>query len=241
MIIAVIFANAFLALGTDEERPDPEAAALVAEMLSQKPPADLEIKGLLRIRDARGKLSKVPISYTVKLHADRWEGIYETGSTDALPSERLTVVHRGLSPNQYFFQRVSDAVRINGGQITLAGGQSAVPFAGSDFWLGDLGLEFLHWPKQRLVKDAIQIRNHRHCQVLESANPNPADTNYARVVSWVDREYGGLIYAIAYDAAGQKFKIFSLKSFSKGQVTGMEILNEKKDTRTYLELQPEPK
>ena len=126
--------------------------------------------------------------------------------------------------------------------IRLNGEQATIPFAGTDFWLSDLGLDFLHWPKQRLIRyDKPAMRNTRPCKVLESLNPNLAEKNYARVVSWIDAEYGGVIAADAYDSKGKKFKIFSLKSFKKGQVTGMQIRNEKTDTKTYLELQPEPR
>ena len=45
------------------------------------------------------------------------------------------------------------------------------PFAGSDFWaLADLGLEFLYWPEQRLIKK--EIRRGQSCDVLESINPH---------------------------------------------------------------------
>ena len=53
------------------------------------------------------------------------------------------------------------------------------PFAGSDFWLCDLGLEFFHWPQQKVLKKEF----HRQCActVLESTNPNPsADGLFAR-------------------------------------------------------------
>ena len=47
-----------------------------------------------------------------------------------------------------------------------------IPFAGSDFWIADLGLEFFHWPEQKVLKK--EFRRNCSCVVLESTNPNPA-------------------------------------------------------------------
>ena len=111
------------------------------------------------------------------------------------------------------------------------------PFAGSDFSPADLGLEFLHWPAQKLIKG--EMRMGRWCDVLESAHPQPPPGAYARVVSWVDHETGGLIRAEAHDARGRLVKTFSLRNFKKvdgrWQLKEMEIINETADTRTRLE------
>jgi hypothetical protein len=221
--------------------PDPEAAALVAELLSQRPPEDFTLTGRLRISNSKGTLSRLQIKYTVKLHVDRWEGSYEAGPVGALSTERVTVVHHTNSPNQYLHWRAAKPDEASAEAIRLSEEQAAIPFAGSDFLLSDLGLGFLHWPKQRLAKDKVQMRNHRLCHVLESSNPNPANVDYAKVISWIDREFGGLIYAVAYDAVGRKTRVFELKSFTKNQATGMQMWNYRTDTKTYLELQPEPK
>ena len=115
-----------------------------------------------------------------------------------------------------------------------------MPFAGTDFWLTDLGLEFLHWPQQRLVKDAkITMRLGRPCKVLESTNPRPVEGVYGRVISWIDSELGNLIYAEAYDVQNKRYKVFSLNGFKKvngrWQVKDMVLRDDKADSRTHLE------
>ena len=89
----------------------------------------------------------------------------------------------------------------------------SIPFAGSDFWLCDLGLEFFHWPQQKVVKKEF----HRQCActVLESTNPNPAPGSYSRVVCWIDEDSLGIVEAFAYDAKGNKLKNFYPKNFEK--------------------------
>lgn len=86
-------------------------------------------------------------------------------------------------------------------------------FAGSDFTVADLGLEFFHWPQQKVLKKEI----HRSCActVLESTNPNPSTNGYSRVVSWVDTESLGIVEAYAYGVNGKKLKNFYPKDIKK--------------------------
>jgi hypothetical protein len=111
------------------------------------------------------------------------------------------------------------------------------PFANSDFWIADLGLEFLHWPGQKILKK--EFSRGRGCMVLESLNPNPSTTGYSRVVSWIDEESSGIVHAEAYDAQNKLLKVFDPKSFKKvnGQweLQDMEIRNVQTGSRTRIE------
>jgi len=98
-------------------------------------------------------------------------------------------------------------------------------------------LEFLHWPKQRLLKK--QMRHGKSCDVLESINPAPVPGGYARVVAWIMIESPhGIIHADAYDARGEVLKRFDPKSLEKiqgeYQLEEMEIRNRKTDSETVI-------
>ena len=95
----------------------------------------------------------------------------------------------------------------------LAKSDLSFPFCGSDFWFCDLGLEFFHWPQQKVLKKEI----HRSCActVLESTNPNPTPESYSRVVSWVDNDSLGIVEAYAYDVNGKKLKNFYPKDIKR--------------------------
>jgi hypothetical protein len=111
------------------------------------------------------------------------------------------------------------------------------PFANSDFWIADLGLDFFHWPEQKILKH--DMKRGRSCEVLESTNPNSSANSYSRVVSWIDNETLGIIHVEAYDAKGKLLKEFDPKSFKKvnGQweLLEMEIRNDQTGSRTRLE------
>ena len=222
-------------LSPESDRSANEAATLVAELLSQKPPDDITVEGVLKFRDAKDKRSAIPVTYSIKRGPEGWHGTYETAPANG-PRERLVVVHQYPRPNQYLHWPGAEAGQSLGEPKRLSGDQAAIPFAGTDFWIADLGLEFLHWPQQRLVKHRITMRSGRPCKVLESINPKPSATSYARVLSWIDREYGAVIYAEGYDSGGKLWKSFHVKAFRK-EVPEMWILNDKKNTRTGLQLQ----
>jgi len=86
------------------------------------------------------------------------------------------------------------------------------PIAGSDFWVADLGLEFFHWPQQKVLKKEF----HRQCacMVLESSRPY-ASKGYSRVVCWIDEDSLGIVEAFAYDLDGKKLKNFYPKNLEK--------------------------
>jgi hypothetical protein len=119
----------------------------------------------------------------------------------------------------------------------LRGDQAMIPFADSDFWVADLGLEFLHWPEQRLLKK--EMRRGQFCNVLESLNPQLGAVGYRRVVSWLDIDTGGIVHSEAYDAKNKLLKEFDPKEFKKvsgrWELRGMEIRNLKERSRTRLE------
>lgn len=214
---------------------DREALDLARDLLARQP-EDMQLNARLKLRDADGRRTEIPVRYTVISGTEGWQGIYET-LPPARP-EQLIIVHREKQPNQYVHRTGTSSSELSAPRI-LEGNHAAVPFAGSDFWLSDLGMEFLHWPQQRLVRDAkITMRLGRPCKVLESTNPNPTDHTYSRVESWIDVEYGGLIYAVAYDLHGKRFKLFALKGVKdvRGttRITEMEMQNDRADTRTTL-------
>src|SRR5207247_3713899 len=110
------------------------------------------------------------------------------------------------------------------------------PFAQSDFWLMDLGLEFFHWPQQRAIK--AEMRRDRACRVLESLAPSTLRAGYARVHSWRDVQTGGIIQAEAYDRHNKLLKRFAIGSFKKvagqWQLRDMSIRNARTGQQTEL-------
>lgn len=220
-----------------------EGLALVRELISQKPAENMELYGVLKIRDGTGKRSEVPVRYSIKAGELSWQGIYETQATAQTRAEKLVVIHTPDLPNRYLLAQTEGPANSFPDPVVLTNASGAIPFAGSDFWVVDLGLEFLYWPRQQLVKK--EMRKGRACKVVESLNPLPDAGAYRRVLSWLDTETGGLIRAEAYDQDNRLLKEFSVRAFKKvegrWQLKEMEIRNEKTDTRTRLEFDLELK
>ena len=196
---------------------------LVGEILQQRPSENTTNTGVMTMRDAKNKRRQVPVRFEVFATPTNWITIYSAGSSMSNYGS-IKVVHTPNQPNLYF----GNANNPPGDSGQLSPSDLMYPFApGSDFWVADLGLEFFHWPEQRIIKK--EMKRSRACQVLESINPDPQPGAYSRVVSWIDNESHGIVMAEAYDSQGKMLKQFIPKHFEKvqgqWQVQEMEIDN----------------
>jgi len=213
-----------------------EGRDLARQLCELRPAEDFTNASTLMIRPAKGRKREVPLRTVTTLSATNWVALYETlPSTNAPDGQRLTVIHHGLPPNTYALSAlqtngVVDRTELPERVLTM------LPFANSDFWVVDLGLEFLHWPAQKLLKK--ELKKGQSCAVLESQSPGPATNSYSRVVSWIDIDTGGIVLAEAYDARGKLLKEFELKEAEKvnGQwkVSELQMRNLQTGSRTTL-------
>jgi hypothetical protein len=199
---------------------------LVAQLRSLGPEASFTNTGTLVIKPKRQPLIKVAYTCRVEVTETNWTSYYSAArGTNILPG--FSVEHRAGQPNVY---------RDSAGKI-LSRAELDAPFAGSDFWLSDLGLEFFHWPEQRVPK--WEMKRSFGCKALESRNPNATPDNYARVLSWIHDESGALIQAEAYDARGKLLKEFRPTAVQKvngrHELKEMEIENVRTGSVTRLE------
>jgi hypothetical protein len=184
--------------------------------------------GVLRIHHRDGPPGDICLQFRFKaaITPAGWRGIYETTSETCRVS--CAVDHENAGVN--YFQIHNDQPE------TI---DPLVSFAGSDFSLADLGLEFFHWPAQKVLPNTTRLKRGRAYTLLESTNPNPPTNGYSRVKTWIDKESGGILEAEAYDANGKLLKVFEPKSFKKinGQweLQEMEIRNVQTGSRTRLE------
>ena len=205
--------------------------SLAAQLRSAAPSEAAEFTGLLKIRKPNFTNS-VPIECKIATTADGWTVTYETKAGGNQPPQRLVIKHAPNKPNVYLYAEGKGELR------ELAPRELNLPMAGSDFWLMDLGLDFLCWPQQRVT--GFEMRRSRSCRILESRDPKPVPGGYARVLSWVDVETDGILMAEAYGAEDEKpmkqFKVGSFKKVKgKYELQDMEIANPRAKTRTKLE------
>jgi hypothetical protein len=248
-----------------------QGGALAQKILEQQPAENFTNSGVLKIHDAKGKISEVPVVFETVVKPMSWLNTYEADLSEESSQgwtncgESLTIEHSMWLSNHYEIRDWSaHGIRSNGVAVvyfdfdpktkliksssplsskTLALTDSNLftSFAGSDFYYADLGLEFFHWPRQKVLKKEF----HRQCActVLESTNPNPTN-GYSRVVSWIDNDSLGIVEAYAYDANGKKLKNFYPKDFKKvnGQYQVQTIIMENLQTgsKTRLEFDLKP-
>ena len=218
---------------------DTEGATLARELTSQRPTASATNTATLRIRQRGQPRCTLPLRITIRAGDPTWQGTYEAGSGTNLTL--LTIHHGDATTRGYTLVTPGpDGPRTN----HPAGNGTMIPFAGSDFWVADLGLEFLHWPGQRLV--GREMRRSRGCLILESTNPAPAPGAYTRVRSWIDSENRGIVIAEAYYANNKLLKEFTPNDFTKvegrWELEEMELRNVQENSQTVIkfDLAPAP-
>ena len=213
---------------------------LVQKILELQPTENSTNSGVLDIRDTSGEHDKYSIKLETIVTATNWLDVYEktdlANTSNSAGPFRLVIAHDASNSNQY---RLTFNFGDNPERHWTKDNSEAVkllPFAG-DFGCADLGLEFFHWPQQKVLKKEF----HRQCActVLESTNPHPAAGGYSRVVSWIDNDSLGIVEAYAYDANGKKLKNFYPKDFKKVdgqyQLQSMVMENLQTGSKTRLE------
>jgi hypothetical protein len=227
--------------------PDPEREGreLAAKLRDSVPARESEFKGVLVVTTRDGKATEIPITSKITIRPTNWQVSYHAPPRGQTPGETLVITHSPEAPNRYQLDIGAGTSASSGISKVLSSEELARPFAGSDFGIIDLGLEFFHWPRQRKLKH--EMRRSRSCNVLESINPNPAATSYARVVSWIDVETGGIIRAEAFDRSdgNRPVKEFELGSLRKvdgqHQLESMKIRSKKTGQETELKFDLETK
>lgn len=221
---------------------DPDAAGreLAAQLRSLRPAGSLTNSAILRVFERRKLVREQPIDIFVSASETNWSTIYLAGSADGARRSRLRVTRSAGGETQYHLRfDQGDSVE----QASPSGAGLMVAFADSEFWLADLGMEFLQWPIQRLLKK--EICRGQSCDKLESIAPAGQTNGYVRVVSWFDIDTGGPVLVEAYDAAGRMVKEFKPNDFKKvngqWQVEEVEISNPRTGFRSTIRFNLEGK
>src|SRR5580765_2644564 len=151
----------FLALGNAPAQLDhslplaeqgPAGQAIAEKWRDAAPAENAEYKGALKIRNPDGDLETVPLTFKIIAGQSVWQAIYESRATPKTPAQKLVIIHTLGKPNEYLLAQAAKPGEPVGQPIPFTNDQATVAFAGSDFWLIDLGLEFFHWPTQRLIR-----------------------------------------------------------------------------------------
>jgi hypothetical protein len=208
---------------------------LAQQLREARPDGNLTNAGVMQIRDGSGNRTNLNFYSEIFVAESNWWTSYRVALNPGTNFDNFVttkIIHSFGQPNTYYLHE-----GFCGQAFTDK--NAAIPFAHSDFWLCDLGLEFFHWPAQKVLPKTTTLKRSREYTLLESTNPNPPTNGYSRVLSWIDKESGGILQAEAYDAQGKLLKVFEPKSFKKvnGQweLQEMEIRNVQTGSRTRLE------
>lgn len=213
---AILFGSFFAAAQDDLYPTGPEAGReLAAKLRAIKPQEDTSWHGEIRIFGRGRTIAPVPVSCQVIVGETNWTETFVTMPTDTNLAAKFVIVFSTNGPNQYFYAQAAKPNQPPGAVKPISAAEADIPIGGSDFWLSDLGLEFLHWPEQFRLKGDIHSGRGRY--VLVSSNPHPAPGGYSRVKTWIDKQSDQPTEADAYGAVNTNkiVKSFSLEKVAK--------------------------
>jgi hypothetical protein len=232
LIVCALFWT--LAIAYAESSPDKgiaEGRALAADLCAMGPEKDSSMTATLRIERDRKTQISVPIEMKLVKGAEGWKSIYQSRGTNAADAIVLTIHQAPGKQNSYEL-----LTSTNQKPQAIAHNSAGTPFAGSDFWISDLGLEFFRWPDQRVITNVM--RRGQACYVLESKNTGALAGTYSKVVSWIDKDTLGIVRAEAYDHQGKLLKLFLptkvRKVDGRYQIKEVEMRNEQTGSKSIL-------
>jgi len=207
---------------------------LVAFIHSLQPEQEMDQLGSLNIFSSSKKPQTVPLRYKIVLTPTNWISTY-IAWPECTTNFMVKVIFSREEPPVYIIEYSTNDLKI----VTPITNKAELwtRFCNSDFYIADLGLEFLYWANQRLIKR--EMRRSRYCYVLESTPPPSAFSPYARVISWIDTETFGIVRAEARDTNNKLIKEFEPKEFKKIQgvwyVTELQIRDFLRSSRTRIQ------
>jgi hypothetical protein len=170
-----------------------QGRAWAQKIFELQPTENYTNTGVVKVKDGNGKKSETRFEMRVSVGTNYWCSTFITAHTNDSDQYEALDIPR-LTNNKY--------------SCGYGGNKNAKieSFANSDFSAEDLGLAFIYWPAQKVLKKDI----HRSCGciILESTSPNPGTNGYSRVMSWIDTDSLGIVEAYAYDRNGKLLKDF---------------------------------
>jgi hypothetical protein len=246
MCVFLLGASALLQAQAPASVPEPDGPTLATMLCSMEPLENSEVRGRLQVKQKKNAY-EAPMTCKVIRKTGSWESVFEAGASQKTGPEKLVIIHIPGKENQYLYARAEKpSAPLPELQSISADRAATTGFAGSDYSLADLGLDFLRWPKQQRLPDATRLD--RPCYVLESVNERASEI--VRVRSFIDKEYSGMLGSQGFPALlvvegfdihnKDVVKEFSLHGSSFKKVNGryqlekMEISNEKTDSQTVM-------
>ena len=224
-IHAALLAAVLFPFALQAKEPLPDGAELASTIRELVPEKNVEIRATMEVATLERKRLYTDLVIQVeKLGQAEWQTTY-TAKRSEKTSEYWRVHHEIGQPNRY--EKKSGVAK----RAEIYSG-----LAGSSFFIADLGMDFLHWSNQVVLR--TQRRKSRLCYVLESRKLKPDKGEYHRVVSWVDKKSGGILLADIYSEETKPVKRFAVKGLTKKngqwQVDEMEMRDTKTGARSRL-------
>ena len=205
------------------EPTKPTAPRIVREAITNQPLHDFTLTGKLILTGTDGTRKTLGVMILTKPAENSTQTIFRVIDPIEISGAALMVLQSVDRPNQIFFRAPGAAEAM---EITAE--RSREHFLNTDLSYEDVNFSFLRWASQETLREEKRLS--RWCYVIKSVPAQEDHSQYASVLSWIDKEARAPLVAEGYDAEGHLVKSFVIKGFlrSGGGWTVKEMVVEDK-------------
>ena len=188
------------------DAPQPSADELLRGVWSRFPSEPILISGELLVRGRRGSEPALRLDLKADWGKNPVLAAYTISDDTGVVLERMTVTRRAAGAPEYLYERGNPLKQETTPDLAATIGRTDLS------WM-DLTLSFLWWPRPEIT-GTDEVKG-RECYVITVNAPPGSDTQYARVLLWIDRELGMFLQAEGYDASGERVRRLWIQSLKK--------------------------
>jgi hypothetical protein len=206
----VLFLGAFSSIANAADAP-PSVDEIVQSVLDQKFASDVRLTAkLFRIEGLERKTDLGEVEVWMRRTETETRTVVRALAPAKFAGTTLLAVqpHKADAPPRFFLAAK------DGKPEELARERWKEPLLGSDFSFEDLNLAFcLYWSRREFAGE--EITRGQTCYRVEFKAAKDAPSQYARVVSWIEKSRRALVKTEAFDADGARVRSFSVAALRK--------------------------
>ncbi len=226
-VLCVVVGSKLAAAAADIvlEPTKPTAPRIVREAVTNQPLHDFRLDGKLILAGTDGTKKTLGVVILTKPTETSTDTIFRIVEPVEVSGAALMVLQSADHPNQIFFRGPGEAEAVE-----ITGERNREHFLDTDLSYEDVNFSFLRWISQETLREEKRLG--RWCDVIKSIPAREDHSQYASVLSWIDKETHALLVAEGYDVEGHLLKSFIVKGFlrSGGGWTVKEMVVEDQST-----------
>lgn len=190
------------------EPTKPMGPRIVREAISNQPTGDFRLKGRLILTGKEGRRTTLGLVIFTKPSETTTKTIFGITQPPETAGAALLLIQSFDEPNQIYYRSAGADAAV---RVTAQNGSER--FMDTALSYEDLNFSFLRWANQEWLREEKRVG--RWCDVIRGKPASEDDSQYAYVLSWIDKEGRAPLVVEGYDINGRLIKSVIVKGFMR--------------------------